>query len=219
MSELIDKLVADVHWRFTAAGRQFKPNAKEVQSWGGFVIHWSIPLLLWLPVSFLLYLLVASMDSQALLEGLLPFLIMAAPVGLFAGRKSLQRSASVVAYRKLLEGNERFVLSEYSKYLRRQITRAQADLTLGGPAEVARLSAIYSRLHALLKQGVGLEGAPLRSALAEEADMAEAVVQSYEEGRRDPLAELDARLPAELRQRIQELEREVVPPAKQPQAQ
>jgi hypothetical protein len=62
-----------------------------------------------------------------------------------------------------------------------------------------------------------MDGGQLRSTLADEADLAEAVVQTYEEGRRDPLAELDARLPAELRQRVQELEREAAPPAKRSQ--
>ena len=47
MKELVDKLLADLRWRFQPAGRSYKPTSKEIQSWGTLSIPWSVPLLLW----------------------------------------------------------------------------------------------------------------------------------------------------------------------------
>ena len=210
MNELICRLMADLRWRLSAAGRPFRPAAKEQQSWGTLTIPAVVPVLLWPIVVALAYIALSSLQVPSLADIVLPMVILAAPFGLFWARSLATRSAALRAYRQLLEHNERFVLAEYSKYLKRQVQRAQQDPALGGPAEVQRLQDAQQRLNQLLRQGAGLDEMPLRSSIADDADLAEAIVQTYEEGRRDPLNELDARLPVELRQRVEELEREAL---------
>lgn len=213
MSDIVTRLTADLRWRLSAAGRRQQPKRKERSSWGAFRIPTSAPLMLW--VGYVAYAVLGTGDlgALALMPEWLMFLLFNWPgwIGSFllltGVSRALNREAEVRAYRKLLARNERFTLVEYSKYLRRQIERAKADPGLGGPAEVTRLEGTQRKLNELLRGGAGLTPA-VDSPLSAEADLAEAVVQSYEEAGADPLAELDARLPEELRSRIEELEQD-----------
>jgi hypothetical protein len=129
---------------------------------------------------------------------------------LFQGNKAINKSLEIKAYAKLLRQNERFTLVEYAKYLHRQIQRASEDPALGGPAEVARLREMRNKLHSLLRKGAGKDMIPVMSTLSEEVDLAEAVVQAYEPLEESQLfADLDERLPGELRQRVEALDLEV----------
>jgi hypothetical protein len=215
VKELVDKLIADLRWRFTQAGRPYKPTTKEIQSWGTLSIPWSVPLLLW-PVGWALWFgIFALIGAQDLEEGLMPLLIIATLPLLYWLRTQAQRSSSVRCYKKLLQRNERFVLAEYSRFLKRQIARAQLDPALGGDAEVRRLYELQQRMQQLLKQELSIDGQPLPSTLAAEANLAQSVIEVYEAGTRDPLADLDARLPTELRQRMEDLDRQVGPSQRQ----
>ena len=215
MKELVDKLIADLRWRFTPAGRPYKPAAKEVQSWGTLSVPWGVPLLLWPVGGAVLFGLFELIGVRDLEEGLMPFLILAALPLLYWLRTYAQRASSIRCYRKLLQRNERFVLAEYSKFLKRQIARAQLDPALGGDAEVRRLYELQQRMQQLLKQDLRIDGQPLPSTLAEEANLAQSVIEVYEVGTKDPLADLDARLPTELRQRMEDLDRQVGPSQRQ----
>lgn len=215
MKELVDKLLADLRWRFTPAGRPYKPTTKEIQSWGTLSIPWSVPLLLWPVVGLLWYGIFELVGLQSLEEGIMPFLIISALPFLYWLRGQTERASSLRCYTKQLQRNERFVLAEYAKFLKRQIARAQLDPALGGAAEVRRLFELQQRMQQLLKKDLSLDGQPLPSSLAEEANLAQSVIEVYEAGSQDPLAALDARLPAELRQQIEELDHQVGPTQRQ----
>lgn len=213
MTEIIARLTADLSWRLSAAGKAYRPKPKERRSWGAFRIPRIAPLLLWCG-----YLAYAGLGmgwggETSFLPHWLLILLFGWPgwIGSFfliTGLNGwINKAAELRAYRQLLRRNERFTLVEYSKYLQRQTARAKADPGLGGPTEVARLEATQRQLNQLLKGGTGLDAA-VDSPLSAEADLAEAVLQSYEEAGADPLAELDARLPEELRTRIEALEQE-----------
>jgi hypothetical protein len=210
MSDIVSRLTADLRWRLSAAGKRLKPKRKERASWGAFQIPTAVPLLLW-AVYFSVFGLFGMDMMRPYMPEWLHFLLCSWPgwIGSFLLLMGLtrlvNRRAEISAYRKLLTTNERFTLVEYSKYLRRQIERAKVEPGLGGPAEVARLEDTQRKLNELLRSGAGHVPA-VDSPLSAEADLAEAVVQAYEEAGADPLEELDARLPAELRTRIEELE-------------
>lgn len=73
------------------------------------------------------------------------------------------------------------------------------------------MSDIVNKLVADLKwrlSGAGKEGKAISSDLAEEAELAEALVKTYGELLSDPLEKLDSRLPQELLASIEALEQE-----------
>lgn len=206
MNEVVAKLVSDMRWRFQRGGSKYKPKDKEVETWGAFNIHGLAPVM----VSLLLLGLTAvlmDMGGGVVNDDLLPLLWVASVPLLYWLRSALNNRFKLRAYRKLLSDNERFMLVEYAKYLQRQIARAKDEPALGGAPEVRRLTELHARLTALLAQGAGRDAKPLRSDLADEAVLAEAMVESYTPGQGDGLAQLDARLPQELRQRIADLDR------------
>ena len=218
MKAIIQRLIDDLKWRLTKAGRKYRPKAKERESWAPMRIPTIVPLLIW--GAYLTFALLGvgpgGIESLAApgWEWLLHILLgwpgwVLSFILLAKGTKALNRNFELGAYAKLLNKNERFTLVEYTKYLHRQIQRAGEDPSLGGPAEVARLRELRNKLHELLRQGAGEDMLPVESALSEEVDLAEAVVQAYEQTSVDIVADLDERLPGELRQRVEELDREV----------
>jgi hypothetical protein len=219
MTDLVKKLTADLGWRLSSAGGKYRPKDKEVASWAPMRIPGAVPLLLWPIVSVAAILALDASGSNGLSEALTPIILVGTPVLLYWIRALLGREFILRAYRQLLEKNERFTLVEYSKYLKRQIERARTDPALGNEQEVRRLTELLARLNEKLKQGIGQDGLPTTSALAEEAMLAEGLVQTYEERSRNPLDELDARLSPELRQRVSELEREAHPAPRDRQSQ
>lgn len=217
MNAIIDRLIADLKWRLSGAGRKFKPKNKERESWGALRIPGIAPLLVW--GAYMLFAVLGIGAGNLQLAGpqwnWLIYLLFNWPgwaltfLLAFHGTKVLNRGLEVKAYANLLKRNERFTLVEYTKYLMRQIQRAREDQALGGPAEVARLEQLHQKLNKLLRGGAGVDPLPVAGILTEEADLAQAVGQSYEEFQADEFAELDERLPGELRQRVEELDREV----------
>lgn len=213
MSDIVNKLVADLKWRLSGAGKKHRPKAKEVQSWGAMVIPRAVPWLVWL--SYTIFVTVGSETYFWLRIEEFPGYIIGGPVGIvlagllvsFVTRK-INTSFALKAYQGLLDSKERFTLVEYSRYLRRQISRAKEDETLGGEAEVARLKELDIKLRQLLKAGAGKEGTTIASDLSEEAELAEALVETYGELLSDPLEKLDSRLPQELLASIEALEQE-----------
>jgi len=220
MTAMIDRLIADLKWRLSAAGRKFAPKQKERDSWGALRIPGIVPWLVWGAYMMFAVLGIGGGDLQLVGPqwNWLIYLLFNWPGWILSfilvarGAKALNRKLEVNAYAKLLRRNERFTLVEYTKYLMRQIQRAREDPALGGPQEVARLEQAHRKLNRLLRGGAAKEAIPVASTLAEEADLAQAVVQSYEEFQQDALADLDNRLPTELRQKVEELDREVERP-------
>jgi hypothetical protein len=216
MKAIVDRLIADLKWRLSAPGRKFQPKAKERASWGAPRVPGSVPWLVW--GAYMLFAVVGvGSGSMALAPPQWDWLIyllfdwpgwVLSFILVFNGAKALNQLLEVQAYARLLRRNERFTLVEYAKYLLRQVQRAREDPALGGPAEVARLEQLHRKLSLLLRGGAGVDPLPVASALAEEADLAQAVVQSYEV-QQNAFAELDQRLPGQLRQRVEELDREV----------
>jgi len=217
MKAIIDRLIEDLKWRLSKAGRKFKPKKQEREGWGALRIPGIAPMLVW--GAYMMFAVLGIGGGNLQFAGpqwdWLMYLLFSWPgwalsfILAFHGTRLLNNKLEVNAYAKLLKRNERFTLVEYTKYLMRQIQRAREDPALGGPAEVARLEQLHRKLNQLLRGGAGKEPLPVASILAEEADLAQAVVQSYEEFQADEFAELDERLPGELRQRVEELDREV----------
>jgi hypothetical protein len=205
MNEVIAKLVRDLAWRLRRGGAQYRPSKEESARWGAFSIPWLAPLLVWPALcSTVLVLTSGTWLGSAEFQ---PLLWVATPFFLYWLRGTLNLRFQVGAYRRLLAQNERFMLVEYAKYLKRQIARARDEPALGGSAEVRRLQELHGRLSQMLQQGAGTETKPLRSDLASEADLAEATIEAYSAASQTELAALDARLPQGLRQRIEELDR------------
>lgn len=217
MTDIIARLTADLRWRLTAAGKGRRPKKKERASWGAFKIPEAAPLLLWGGYMAFAALGTGWGSGQGPLPEWVMFLLFSWPgwivsfLLLTGATKWLNREAEIRAYSRLLTRNERFTLVEYNKYLRRQIERARSDPALGGAGEVRRLEETQRKLQQLLRGGAG-RGVTVESPLSEEAALAEAIVESYEAAGADPLAELDARLPADLKARVEELEREAMGP-------
>jgi hypothetical protein len=206
MNEVIAKLTRDLAWRFRHGGSKYRPKDKEIASWGAFRIPGLIPLLLSLPILLLITIVMDSGGGSAG-EDMLPMVWLASIPVLYWLRGILNFRCTLGAYKKLLTDNERFMLVEYTKYLKRQIARTKDEPVLGGETEVKRLSELHAKLNQLLQQGAGMEQTPLRSNIADEADLAQAMVETYAVDHSGGLAQLDARLPQELRQRIEELDR------------
>lgn len=211
MTDLVRKLVADLRWRFSSAGKKFRPKRKETESWGSFRIPRRVTLLVW--IAFMLFATVGAPDLLQLPEKLQLVLFgwpawLASAIVLFSGAAALNRRFVISAYRDLLQKNERFSLVEYNRYLSRRISQARQDPSLGGDAEVRRLKAVQKQFVEMLQGGLGEAGLPISSVLSEEAAFAEAHIQAYREFNADPLEQLDSRLPAGLMARVQELERQ-----------
>ncbi len=213
MSDVASKLIADLKWRLSAAGKKFRPKDKEVKSWGAFRVPKAVPWLVWLAYCILI---TAGVDSFSWLRfEEFPGIILGGPVGMiwsaflvnFVTRK-VNSSAAVKAYQELLSTRERFSLVEYSRYLQRQIKRASADSTIGGANEMKRLMDIDRKLRKLLREGAGQDGLPITSELSEEAELAQAVVETYGELQSDPLEKLDSRLPDDILASLGNLEKE-----------
>lgn len=211
MTDLIKKLVKDMKWRLSPAGRRYRPKKQEIEKWAPFKIPGIVPALAW--IAFLAFcaggahqmfdmselaMLLAFGWPAWILSGLL----------LFKGVSALNRNFVVKAYRGLLERNERFSLVEYNRYLTRRIKQAQDDSSLGGPGEVARLRELQAQFIEMLRGGLGTEGHPVESEISQETEFAEAYIQSYREMAADPMDKLDSRLPPDLMERVQELERQ-----------
>jgi hypothetical protein len=211
MSEITERLLADMRWRLSPAGGRFRPSRREAESWGATTLTWPGKLLAGcLLQSAAMAGLVATIHVIEWLGVLLMFLMfLSIPLAFWMGGK-VQRRLDFTAYRRMIGENERFALVEYGRLLKRHIDMAQRDPALGGPAEVQRLTELHGRLQEMLKKGAG-EALYQRSPLGSEADLAEAVLESYDIGSDDAqqLADLDQRLPEELRSRLADLDREV----------
>lgn len=209
MRQIADRLVADMRWRLTQAGKRHRPGRAEMASWGSAAIP---PLgtigggcatqVLMLGAMF------AAFEIESIFLAILSIGIMlVAWPAAFLITQQYQWRADLKAYSKLVQANERFALVEYSKLLHRQIHAARTDPALGGPAEIKRLSDLQLKINELLHDGAG--GQISRgSKLSAEADLAESIIEAYSTGKDDGLAALDSRLPQELRARLDDLDRE-----------
>jgi len=92
--------------------------------------------------------------------------------------------------------------------LKRQINAAINDPSLGGDDEVRQLKQLHAKLGDILRKGSVANEVPVSSTLADEALVAESVIETYEATKIDTLKSLDDRLPEELRSRLDDLERE-----------
>lgn len=205
MNEVVTKLVQDLRWRLRRGTAKYRPSDKEIATWAPFTVHGAVPLLL----SFLVLLATIALFNVHS-DDVIPFVWLSSLPLLYWARGVINFRARIGAYQQLLLRNERFMLVEYSKYLKRQISRVRDEPALGGEQEVRRLKELQERLNLLLQQGSAQSGAAMRSNLADEVDLAEAMLESYSAPPQDELAELDARLPADLRQRITDLDRDSV---------
>lgn len=208
MTEVVERLVADMRWRMSPAGGKYTPSGREAASWGAFQINWPTKLM---GGCGLMILALGGMGAtihvvEAIGVMLMFVMFMGVPISFWASG-FIQRSLNLKAYQKQLESNERFSLVEYSRLMTRHIEMAQRDPALGGPKEVERLTALRARIIALLESGAGLDGRQQHSTLGDEAELAESVLESYNIGP-DELAQLDARLPEELRSKLADVDRE-----------
>jgi hypothetical protein len=207
MTEVVKRLMADMRKRLAPSGGKETPSVEETAAWGAPQIAWPASLASGCGLMLLaLGGMLAVIHVNALLGVLLMFLMFASVPLSFGLTWLIQRSLNLKQYQKLLEGNERFALGEYSRLLQRQIGRAQRDPGLGGPKEVARLSALQAQLDELLDSGAGLDGRHERSRLGDEAAFAESVLESYNIAQVE-LQALDARLPGELRAQLEAVDR------------
>lgn len=207
MKDIIGRLVSDMRWRFSGAGRKYKPKNQEVDSWGG----WKVPGFAWFAAWIGLIALVATVPDMLgprIEDFLIPIMVITGGGGLIALQRMLPRWLNIRAYKGLLEKNERFTLVEYYKYLKRQIDRARRDPSLGGPAEINRLSELASRLAKILADKDANQSVVPGSVLGDELAAAEGLIESYDMMSRDELEFLDERLPEEIRRRVDELEEE-----------
>lgn len=215
MKDIIDRLTADLRRRLNQGPKKLKPKRKECTSWGGFRIPPLAPLLLW--GAYFTYALMGAPGIGQFFQGWewLNLLLFGWPGWIISwliiqgATKGINNWLMLKAYSRLLDQSERFTLVEYYKYLGRQAERAKDNPALGGPGEVARLRQLQAKLRALLDEGRSRDTHHIESALSEEAEFAEAVVEAYQELNADPLKQLDERLPGELRQRLEELDLEV----------
>lgn len=210
MKQIAQRLVADMRWRMSAAGKRFRPSRKEMDSWGASAIPFTAPLFGGCAMqAVLLGAVISAFDANAIPAGFLMLLLtLAAPFAAFGLSSRFQRAGDLKRYARLVQTNERFALIEYSKLLERQIQVARSSPALGGPDELAKLTELHSRITALIREGAGRQRNSGPSALASEATLAESVLEAYSVGNNDGLAELDARLPDELRSRLDELDAE-----------
>jgi hypothetical protein len=207
MRDTTQRLLDDLRWRLSPNGRRFRPDRQTIKSWGASEIPGAVPILLWLAWLIGSNFMMANLHSGGtLLEIIIPLSWIGSGflISRWARHTNLQNIRR--AYHRLLDSNERFLLIEYTRYIRRKIKLAEGDPVLGGPEEVRRLKQIHRKLRQVLEKGrQGAGGAPVRSILSDEADHAESLIEVYDNPD-DPLAELDARLPADIRSRLDEFE-------------
>ncbi len=224
MKDVIEHLVEDLDWRLSPAGKTYRPDDKELTSWGAerhgcwpAVLLWFVMMLVY--IGGVVFLAEFNEDFFAPVGSILG-LVLSFFFGRVAGNanKNWQKQRDKQAYRKLLKSNERFMLVEYSKYLSRKVHQAQRDPTLGGAAEITRLLDLQQRITEMLRKGGS--GRPGRqSRLEEEATIAESLLEAYGHEDYDPLKKLDERLPAEVRERLKETDRQTVSVQTSPTAQ
>lgn len=220
MKDVIEHLVEDLDWRLTPAGKLYKPDEKELISWGVERNGCWPTVLIWFAMMISYIGLVVSLagisEDFFIPVGSIMGLVLSFVFGKLAGNinRGWQKRRDKRAYRKLLRSNERFMLVEYSKYLSRKIHQAQHDPTLGGAAEVSRLRELQGKINEMLRRGGS--GKPGRqSRLEEEATIAESILEAYGDEDYDPLKQLDARLPEEVRKRLGEEEARLLAQAPQ----
>ncbi|MBN2080588.1 hypothetical protein JW859_00125 [bacterium] len=209
MRDIIAKLLKDLRWRLGPHGTGFRPTKKEMAQWQIKPIPSGWITAGWFGVMGAICLGGCGIVLAEPWAGI-PLITVAVLLSL-AGVSHLENrltySAKLKAYEAKLNCNERFVLLEYARYLQRQLKRSTKDASLGGAAERQRIEGILERLNLLLQEGAGREDWKIiPSKLAQEADAAEALVESYEELATDDLTALDERLPSELRSRLEALE-------------
>jgi hypothetical protein len=207
MTEVIERLLADMRWRLSPAAGRYRPSNREAASWGALQIAWPTKLLSGCG------LMIVSLGGLVALDKVLEPLAVVCMCVMFLGipiafwaSSLMQRSFNLKAYKKMLESNERFTLVEYARLLQRHIEMAQRDPALGGAKEVARLQGLQAEIVKLLESGAGLDGTEQQSTLGDEAELAESLLESYNIGK-DEMQELDSRLPDELRAKLQEVDR------------
>lgn len=210
MKQIVERLVKDMRWRLSAAGKRFRPSRQECNGWGSQPIPPAATFFGGCAAQTVCFGLMLSAFAAELFPAALALMLLmfaALPLAIFASGR-LQRRADLRRYSELVQHNERFALIEYSKLLQRQIHTARADAALGGTQELARLSELQARIDQLIRDGAGLakRAAGGGSTLSDEASLAESVLEAYSIGSNDELATLDARLPAALRSRLDELD-------------
>ena len=208
MRDTTQRLLADLRWRLSPNGKRFRPDRATIRSWGATEIPGSVPVVLWLAWFIASNFMIANLHTGAILA-----LALLGPISWIGAGYLISRWARntnlrniVNSYQRLLDRNERFLLIEYTRFIRRKIRLAEGDPVLGGPEEVKRLKQIHRKLRQVLEKGrQGSAGTPVRSILSDEADFAESLIEAYD-APEDPLAALDARLPADIRSRLDEFE-------------
>jgi hypothetical protein len=206
VKQLKGRLLADMRGRLW--GKRDRPSRAECEGWGARTIPWTMPLAggcLTQIFGIGVALNAIFVNSPLMLAGAAMAMLLIWPIG-FMSMQWAQRRRDFAAYRKQLAADERFALTEYNRLLGRQIPAASSNPSLGGPTEVERLLAAQAELQALLDSGAGLDRMPAQSALGDEAVLAQSVVEAYKIGEGDHLESLDARLPAEIRTRLEDLE-------------
>ena len=210
MRDAAQRLVQDLKWRLSPAGRKYRPDARTLKSWGVTEVHSSVPVLLWFAWFFASIIIGFNLEWPMAIS----LILFGPPSWIAAGYlfnswiKKMNHARITKAYKQILDGNERFLLIEYTRYIRRKIRLAESDPVLGGPDEVKRLKQTHRKLRQILEKGrQGDSVFPVRSILGDEADFAESLIEVYDRPEdEDPLAELDARLPDDIRSRLDEFE-------------
>ncbi|MCB1222005.1 MAG: hypothetical protein H7A35_12565 [Planctomycetales bacterium] len=212
MRDAAERLLQDLRWRLSPAGKKYRPDPRTLKSWGAAEIPSPVPFLLWMGWFVSSFFIAANMRMP---EETALFLVPASWVAMgFVIRRIIQHINTkniTAAYGRILRVNERFLLIEYTRYIRRKIRLAERDPVLGGPEEVRRLKQTHRKLRQILEKGQHADNTtPVRSILGDEADFAESLIEVYDrtEEEYDPLAELDARLPEDIRSRLDEFEQE-----------
>lgn len=208
MRDTTQRLLDDLRWRLSPNGRRFRPDRQTLKSWGAAEIPGAVPIMLWfawvVASTFLTFNLFLPDTAGFILLGPPSWIGAAYLISRWARSTNLKNIR--MAYHRLLDSNERFLLIEYTRYIRRKIKLAEGDPVLGGPEEVRRLKQIHRKLRQVLEKGrQGNSGMPVRSILSDEADHAESLIEVYDHPE-DPLADLDARLPEDIRSRLDEFE-------------
>ncbi|MCB1218770.1 hypothetical protein KDL44_15400 [bacterium] len=210
MRDAADRLLQDLKWRLSPAGRRYRPSAQVIRSWGASEVPQLVPFLLWLAWFISSIFLALNLNLPGGWSTLLvPVSWLGAGLLISRWTRATNLRNITKAYRRVLSGNERFLLIEYTRYIRRKIRLAENDPVLGGPEEVRRLKQTHRKLRQILEKGRDADsGATVRSIIGDEADFAESLVEVYAglEEPYDPLADLDARLPEEIRSRLDEFE-------------
>jgi len=219
MKEIIRRLAEDMHWRLSSAGKAYAPKPKERDSWGGKRVSGALSCLSWLALSVLTFgvvngLMLSGAEAGALV-GIARIMVAAPavviinllllPVVFLTGR-ALEKRWDLAKYKSLISANERFMLSEYARYLERQAKRTQLGELGGGSSEAVKLAAACAQVREILAVKASAEKKHSLPLGAESA-LAQSVVEAYGLVTDDPLKELDARLTEQQRLKVADLER------------